>query len=80
MVKWAVELVSYGLMYELRTTIKSQVLEDFVAEFSVDLQIPAEKEVQQLNILEGSEEPWVLRVDGASNVKGSGVKVVLVQS
>ena len=34
MMKWAVELGEYGLEYQPRTTIKSQVLADFVAEFT----------------------------------------------
>ena len=34
MMKWAVELGEYGLEYQPRTAIKSQVLADFVAEFT----------------------------------------------
>jgi len=32
--KWASELRSYGLRYESRTTIKDQVLADFIADFT----------------------------------------------
>ena len=36
--KWALELRPYGLKYEPRTTIKGQVLADFIADFTQEPQ------------------------------------------
>ena len=38
-VKWALELMDQGIMYAPRTAIKSQVLADFVAEWT-EIQMP----------------------------------------
>ena len=35
MVQWAVELSQFDIKYHPRTTIKAQVLADFVAEFTI---------------------------------------------
>jgi len=45
MAKWAVKLSAYEILYEPRTTIKSQALADFVADFSKDILQEVEKEV-----------------------------------
>ena len=55
----ASELRSYGLKYEPRISIKSQVLGDFIAGFTLGTTEYADQ-------LEG----WILNVDGASNSKG----------
>ncbi|KAI3812246.1 hypothetical protein L1987_16953 [Smallanthus sonchifolius] len=73
MAKWSVKLSAYDLMYEPRTTIKSQALADFVADFSSDIQHEADLEVQQL---EESKDEWTLFTDGASNVRGTGLGIV----
>ncbi|XP_070021785.1 uncharacterized protein [Nicotiana sylvestris] len=58
------------------TVIKSQVLADFVADFSQGMQLEAEKELQVFN---GSNPGiWTLFTDGSSNVKGAGLGIVLV--
>ena len=49
MAKWSVKHSAYDLVYEPRTTIKSQDLADFVADFSSDLQKEVNLEVQKLN-------------------------------
>ena len=74
MAKWAVKLDAYDVRYEPRTAIKSQALADFVADFSSDLQREAELEVQQL---EETKDPWTLYTDGSSNVKGTGLGILL---
>ena len=74
MAKWAVKLSAYDIRYEPRTAIKSQALADFVADFSSDLQREAELEVQQL---EETKDPWILYTDGSSNVKGTGLGILL---
>ena len=63
--KWASELRSYGLRYEPRTAIKGQVIADFLDDFSPG----ATEHVDQL-------EGWILNVNGASNGKGAGVRIV----
>jgi dsDNA-binding SOS-regulon protein/uncharacterized protein YchJ len=74
MAKWAVKLSAFDIIYEPRTAIKSQALADFVADFSSDILEEAEKEVQQLREADGT---WTLYTDGASNVKGTGLGILL---
>ncbi|XP_075478893.1 uncharacterized protein LOC142519748 [Primulina tabacum] len=62
LVKWTTELGEYDIQYEPRTTIKAQVLTDFLAE----------------NIHQENEDPWKMYVDGSSSKDGSGVEVVLI--
>ena len=63
--KWTMELKAYGIRYERRTTIKGQVLADFIAEFAPEP--PA-----QCNLLDG----WVLNVDRVSNNKVSRIGII----
>ncbi|XP_073014631.1 uncharacterized protein [Primulina eburnea] len=62
MVKWTIELGEYDIEYRPRATIKAQALSDFLTEIIQ----PAEEEV------------WRVFVDGASNLSGCGVGVVLI--
>ena len=76
-IKWGVYLGSLGVEYKPRTTIKGQVLAEFLAKFQHDLSnstslIPADT---QLGLVIGR---WELYVDGASNSRDSGVGIVLV--
>ena len=64
--KWASELRSYGLKYKPRTAIKGQVLADFNADFTPGI-------TRHTDQLEG----WVLNVDGASNSKETGIRIIL---
>ncbi|XP_020228479.1 uncharacterized protein LOC109809548 [Cajanus cajan] len=66
MMKWSIELSEYSIKYEPRGAIKAQALADFVME----LTSPAEEG-------EVGETQWILSVDGASNLGGSGVGIVL---
>ncbi|KAK1431700.1 hypothetical protein QVD17_08256 [Tagetes erecta] len=72
--KWAVKLSTYDIKYEPRNAIKSQALADFVADFTSDLQVQAYLEVQQL---EETKDPWILYTDGASNVRGTSLGILL---
>ena len=56
----------YGLRYEPRTTIKGQVLADFIADFTPGA-------TEQCDLL----EEWILNVDGASNSIGAGIGIAL---
>lgn len=66
MSKWAVELSEYDIEYLGRTSMKSQVLADFLIELppSTDSKPPP-------------KEKWVLHVDGASYQHGSGIGIRL---
>ncbi|XP_075479477.1 uncharacterized protein LOC142520370 [Primulina tabacum] len=61
MVKWTIELGEYDIEYKPRVAIKAQALTDFLIEM----------------IQPGEEEVWRIFVDGASNLSGCGVGVVL---
>jgi len=74
MAKWSVKLSTYDLVYEPRTAIKSQALANFVADFSTDIQQEVDLEVQMLN---EDTQGWTLFTDGASNVRGSGLGIIL---
>ena len=65
MTSWAIELSEFDITYEARKAIKSQALADFVME---------------LTSTKGSkagQEPWKVFVDSSSNLKGSGVGVIV---
>ena len=75
--RWGVQLGSLEVEYKPRTTIKGQVLANFVAEFQ-----GKDSETGPTNFL-GSDTnsvptEWKLFVDGASNAMGSGAGVVLI--
>ncbi|XP_074377320.1 uncharacterized protein LOC141718840 [Apium graveolens] len=76
MAKWSIRLSTYDISYDSRTTIKSQALADFVADFSPNLLCQADQEVQHL-ISTIKVEPWSLYMDGASNINGTGLGLVL---
>ena len=68
--KWSIELSKFDIRYKLKTSIKGQVLADFIKEFiSVE---PAEN-AQTLTDL----PIWKLSVDGATNAQGSGAGLIL---
>ncbi|XP_070025355.1 uncharacterized protein [Nicotiana sylvestris] len=74
--KWAIELSEYEIAYQPRTAIKSQVLVDFVANFSQGIQLEAEKKLQ---VFTGANPgTWTLFTDGSSNVRGACLGIVLV--
>ncbi|XP_015942775.1 uncharacterized protein LOC107468047 [Arachis duranensis] len=64
LIKWSIELSEFDIHYQPRSSIKSQYLADFVAEFTGPTQ----------NV---SSEKWVLFVDGASNPQGAGAGILL---
>ena len=70
LMKWAIELSEFDIRYKPKTTIKGQILADFVMEFtSIEL-----AEATQLT----SDLPiWRLLVDGAANAEGSGAGLIL---
>jgi hypothetical protein len=66
--KWAVELGALEIKFETRTTIKSQALVDFLAEWREN-QIPAPHNVP---------EHWIMYFDGSLKLYGSGAGVLFI--
>ena len=73
--KWGAQLGAYDINYRPRTSIKGQVLADFIAEFT-----PAEMGPMWVNHVSSTQhmERWRLYIDGASNSRDSGLGVVLI--
>src|SRR3954465_8136070 len=69
MLNWGVELSEFDLKYVSRSSMKGQVMADFVVECTIPQpeDEPQDKELQ----------PWILHVDGASNEQGGGAGVVI---
>ncbi|GKV50913.1 hypothetical protein SLEP1_g57592 [Rubroshorea leprosula] len=68
LIGWSVELSEYDLKFQPRTTIKGQAIADFLVEC-----ISATEKDKALDY-----PAWVLYVDGAANVEGSGAGAVLI--
>lgn len=65
MVSWSVDLLEYDIQYATRGKLKSQDLPDFVAKLNSPIK-------------EETPSKLALYMDNASNVKGSGVIILLV--
>ena len=68
--KWAIELSEFDIRYRPKTTIKGQVLADFVMEFTSAEPAKDAQTTTDLSI-------WKLSVDGASNAQESGAGLIL---
>jgi ribonuclease HI len=66
-IKWGAELSEYVVDLERRSAIKSQVLADFVVDWTSHSQ----------NFEENVPEPWIVQCDGAWCYKGVGISAVL---
>ena len=74
LIKWAIELSEFDIRYKLRTTIKGQVLTDFIMEFTPSNLSTKPTETTQL----APDLPiWRLSVDGAANSQGSEAGLIL---
>ncbi|XP_075670446.1 uncharacterized protein LOC142640258 [Castanea sativa] len=82
-VKWGTILGAFDIKYMPRISVKGQVLADLVVEFAE----PSVEEEEDKQNIDGKsigmvslQEPtsWKVYVDGASNQRGSGVKLVIV--
>ncbi|GJS20988.1 putative ribonuclease H-like domain-containing protein [Tanacetum coccineum] len=73
MQKWSIELGEYDIQYRPRTSVKGQILADFIVEHPEDdpLDTPMEAE-------EELPYPWTLFTDGSSCVDGSGAGLILI--
>ncbi|KAK1584217.1 hypothetical protein Q3G72_030878 [Acer saccharum] len=74
--KWAMELSEYDISFHPRSAMKSQVLADFITDFTPCENVQAEQELIAL-IEKSSVGKWKLSVDGSSNIKGSELGLVL---
>ena len=70
LMKWAIELSEFDIRYKPKTSIKGQVLADFVMEFA---SVEPAKNTQTMTDL----PIWRLSVDGAANAQGSGAGLIL---
>ncbi|KAL0445748.1 UNVERIFIED_CONTAM: hypothetical protein Slati_1702700 [Sesamum latifolium] len=66
LVRWAVELNEYDILYIPRTTIKAQALANFISEM-------AGMSVEDTS----QDQVWLLHVDGSSTTQGSGAGIVV---
>nr|XP_016491249.1 PREDICTED: uncharacterized protein LOC107810927 [Nicotiana tabacum] len=73
--KWAIELSKHDITYHPRTAIKSQVLADFVADFSAKIMPEVERETASTSVK--IHDQWILYTDGSSNASGSGLGLTL---
>ena len=65
--KWAIELLPFDITYKLRRAIKSQVLADFITEWT-EAELPKEY---------GAYSNWIMHFDGSKMLAGLGAGVVL---
>ena len=73
LVKWAIEMSEFNIRYKPKTSIKGQVLVDFIMEFTSAE--PSE------NALTPTDHPiWRLSIDGATNAQGSIAGLILTSS
>jgi hypothetical protein len=68
--KWGAELSEYIMDFERRSAIKSQVLADFVVDWTSLTQ----------NLYEEIPTPWIVQCDGAWCHKGVGISAVVTSS
>ena len=73
--KWTVELSEYDITFQPRTALKSQVLADFIIDFTPNVAPHSDREL--LNLTERAGSKWTLSVDGSCNVNGAGISLVL---
>ena len=68
--KWGTQLNSFDIRYRPRSSVKDQVLVDFVAEFSPrrDVEVVFHVDIQM----------WKVFVDDASSAMGAGVGIVII--
>ncbi|GKA77399.1 reverse transcriptase domain-containing protein [Tanacetum coccineum] len=72
MLKWKFELEGYDIQYRPRTSIKGQILADFIVE-RPDEESPDELMAEP----EELPEPWTLFTDGSSCIDGFGAGLIL---
>jgi hypothetical protein len=64
--KWAIELSMYDIVYKPRTTLKTQVLSDFMGKWTQIQTPPKEREL----------EYWIINFDGSVQVQGARARIL----
>ena len=70
--KWGTMLGAYDVRYMPRTTIKGQVLADFVAEFIESMSDDRKGIVDTMTVLASIVPTWEVYTDGVANQKWQG--------
>ncbi|KAK9943957.1 hypothetical protein M0R45_009545 [Rubus argutus] len=77
MTKWAIELSEFDIEYQPRTSLRGQV----VADFLVECHFPIENNHKSSSGTEAATEEcapcWIMHIDGASNMYGAGIGIIL---
>ena len=73
LIKWVIELSEFDIRYKPRTTVKGQILADFIMEFTPTESTEATQLTPDLPI-------WRLSVDGVANAQGSSAGLILTSS
>nr|GEV36573.1 reverse transcriptase domain-containing protein [Tanacetum cinerariifolium] len=68
--KWSIMLGEHNITYRTRTSVKGQILADFLIEMSGDVSQAVPTAVTE-------KEPWTLFTDGSACVDGSGAWLIL---
>ncbi|GJX96794.1 reverse transcriptase domain-containing protein [Tanacetum coccineum] len=68
--KWSVMLGEHNITYRPRTSVKGQILADFLVE-------KPDENPPDTSVVETPQEPWTLFTDGSSCVDGSGAGLIL---
>nr|GEV52552.1 reverse transcriptase domain-containing protein [Tanacetum cinerariifolium] len=71
--KWSIMLGEHNITYRPRTSVKGQILADFLIEIPGDVSQP-------VPAIETQEEPWTLFTDGSSFMDGLGAGLILTSS
>ncbi|GKC85383.1 reverse transcriptase domain-containing protein [Tanacetum coccineum] len=70
--KWSIELGEYDIQYRPRTSVKGQILADFIVERPEDDSLVTTTEAE-----EDLSDPWTLFTDGSSCIDGFGAGLIL---
>ncbi|GKB34016.1 reverse transcriptase domain-containing protein [Tanacetum coccineum] len=78
LVKYAIELGAYKIMYVPHNDVKGQVLADFLSEAPKREKEESYFRMPEVPLKKDDTESWTLFTDGASSPKGSGAGLVLI--
>ena len=70
--KWGTRLGSFDIRYRPRSSVKGQILADFIVEFTP-------KNDGKI-IYNAKSRPWKVFIDGASNAMGAGAGIIIITS
>ncbi|GJS53320.1 reverse transcriptase domain-containing protein [Tanacetum coccineum] len=73
LLKWSFELEEHDIHYRPRTSVKGQILADFIVEHPED--DPPDTPIEDKEEL---SDPWILFIDGSSCIDGSGAGLILM--